>query len=122
MIAVLLLLLDVPTLASPGPLARPHAALDRQCDKCHVPFKGIPAANCLACHEHTAREVAQQPGLPAATDADDGAAFAAMEIDQQIMSQVIAIIRCLAAARVASHLVIVVHSSYFRFGWRSHNL
>jgi hypothetical protein len=65
MIAVLLLLLDVPNLVSPGPLARPHAALDRQCDKCHVPFKGIPAANCLACHAHTAAELQAHKGFHA---------------------------------------------------------
>ena len=61
----LLFLLQGSTMVSPGPLARPHAALDRQCDKCHVPFKGIPAANCLACHARTAAELNTRKGFHA---------------------------------------------------------
>jgi hypothetical protein len=56
---------DFRTMVSPGPLANPHAQFDNQCDKCHVPFKGIPAANCLACHEHTKKEVEQNKGFHA---------------------------------------------------------
>ena len=48
---------DLRSLVSPGPLARPHAAFDKQCDKCHVPFKGIPTANCLACHARVAEQL-----------------------------------------------------------------
>lgn len=48
---------DLRSLVTPGPLAGPHAALDRQCDKCHVPFKGIPKESCLACHDHTAKQI-----------------------------------------------------------------
>ncbi|HEY0192890.1 MAG TPA: hypothetical protein VGC42_17360 [Kofleriaceae bacterium] len=46
---------------SPGPLARPHAAIEAQCNRCHVPFGGVPQSKCLACHtalgERTARGV-----------------------------------------------------------------
>jgi hypothetical protein len=41
---------DFQSLASPGPLSAAHAGLNEQCDKCHVPFKGIPNGACLACH------------------------------------------------------------------------
>lgn len=40
-------------LTSPGPLAKPHADLESQCDKCHIPFKGVPNSGCLACHTGT---------------------------------------------------------------------
>jgi Cytochrome c7 and related cytochrome c len=57
---------DFRAMVSPGPLARPHAALDKQCDKCHVPFQGIPAATCLECHPHTAEQLKTGKGTHAA--------------------------------------------------------
>lgn len=54
---------DFRGLVTPGPLAAPHAALDGKCDKCHVPFQGIPQANCLSCHEHTAAQVRSGKGF-----------------------------------------------------------
>jgi hypothetical protein len=49
------------SMASPGPLAAAHAALDGKCDACHVPFKGIPSSACLACH--TATRARMQSGI-----------------------------------------------------------
>jgi len=50
---------------SPGPLSRAHAALDGQCDRCHVPFGGIPAQQCLACHRTLAERIARGVGFHA---------------------------------------------------------
>jgi hypothetical protein len=44
-------------LTSPGPLAEPHKEFDSKCEKCHVPFKGIPNASCLACHTGTQQRI-----------------------------------------------------------------
>ena len=41
---------------SPGPLGKPHASLEQRCEACHVPFKGVPDASCVACHEHARSE------------------------------------------------------------------
>jgi hypothetical protein len=52
-------------LASPGPLAEPHKDLDGQCDRCHVPFKGIPSSACLSCHTGTRDRIASGGGTHA---------------------------------------------------------
>lgn len=57
---------DFQSLASPGPLAKPHAGFDDACDKCHVPFKGIPDTSCLACHAGTQKRIASKVGTHAA--------------------------------------------------------
>ena len=57
---------DLRGFASPGPLASPHAAFDHLCDKCHVPFKGIPNTSCLGCHDKTAQRIATGKGTHAA--------------------------------------------------------
>jgi len=36
---------------SPGPLANPHAPLDRRCEDCHLPGHGVAEERCLRCHE-----------------------------------------------------------------------
>jgi hypothetical protein len=56
---------DFQNLASPGPLSQPHAALDASCDKCHVPFKGIPSSACLACHTGTRARIESGTGTHA---------------------------------------------------------
>lgn len=56
---------DLRTLASPGELASPHAALDGQCDRCHVPFKGLPASSCFSCHQRAATQIATGKGFHA---------------------------------------------------------
>ena len=50
---------------SPGPLARAHAAFEAQCDRCHVPFGGVPAERCLSCHTQLAQQVARGTGFHA---------------------------------------------------------
>jgi hypothetical protein len=57
---------DFKGFTSPGPLAAAHKEIEGQCDKCHVPWKGIPSASCLACHKGTARRIAEQRGPHAA--------------------------------------------------------
>ncbi|MBK7977139.1 MAG: hypothetical protein IPK07_29035 [Deltaproteobacteria bacterium] len=54
-------------LVSPGPLAQPHADLDRldKCSQCHAMGKGVPDERCLACHEILAKRVAARRGLHA---------------------------------------------------------
>ena len=56
---------DFKALASPGPLAESHKAFESQCDKCHVPFKGIPSSACLQCHERTQKRIASGIGTHA---------------------------------------------------------
>ncbi|TMQ27921.1 MAG: hypothetical protein E6J90_01300 [Deltaproteobacteria bacterium] len=48
---------------SPGKLAAAHAALETQCNRCHVPFGGIPQRQCLACHTQLADRIARGLGL-----------------------------------------------------------
>ncbi len=52
---------------SPGPLAKPHASLTQRCEACHVPFKGVPDASCLSCHEHTRKQIETKQGFHAST-------------------------------------------------------
>jgi hypothetical protein len=55
----------IQNLTSPGPLGQAHAALDGKCDKCHVPFKGIPNTSCLACHSNTEKRIQSGVGTHA---------------------------------------------------------
>jgi hypothetical protein len=50
---------------SPGPLARPHAALEglENCAKCHEEQKGLSARLCLDCHKEVAGRVARGSGF-----------------------------------------------------------
>jgi len=50
---------------SPGPLARPHAALEglEKCNKCHEEQKGLAARICLDCHTELAPRVAKGTGF-----------------------------------------------------------
>ena len=76
-LGVLLLVVAAPRSAaaqffSPGPLARPHAALEglETCTKCHEEQKGLSARLCLDCHTELAPRIAKGAGfhgrLPAA--------------------------------------------------------
>ncbi len=56
--------------ATPGGVAS-HAALTDDCRRCHVPFQGLTADNCEACHEHIARQQAVGSGLHGRVAADD---------------------------------------------------
>lgn len=46
---------------SPGKLSAAHAAIETQCNRCHVPFGGIPQATCLGCHQSVARPIGFHP-------------------------------------------------------------
>jgi len=52
-------------LVSPGELTAPHAELEglRNCEKCHEPGQGTPAAKCLACHKPVAERIAARRGV-----------------------------------------------------------
>lgn len=52
-------------LISPGPLARPHAALEgiANCQKCHEAGRKVTAEKCLACHAPIAARVARRTGV-----------------------------------------------------------
>lgn len=47
---------------SPGKLSASHAAFENQCNRCHVPFGGIPQATCLGCHTALADAMAKGIG------------------------------------------------------------
>jgi hypothetical protein len=59
---------DVGTV-SPGKLAAAHASLESQCNRCHVPFGGIPQRQCLTCHTALADRIARGIGLHATVKA-----------------------------------------------------
>ena len=46
---------------SPGRLSAAHAFLENNCTACHVPFKGVEAANCVSCHANNEALLARQP-------------------------------------------------------------
>ena len=48
---------------SPGKLSSAHAAFETQCNRCHVPFSGIPQGTCLSCHTALAERIARGVGL-----------------------------------------------------------
>ena len=47
---------------SPGKLSIAHAALEAQCNRCHVPFGGVPPQQCLACHTALAERIGRGIG------------------------------------------------------------
>jgi hypothetical protein len=47
---------------SPGKLSAAHAAIEAQCNRCHVPFGGIPQQQCLACHTALAERIGRGVG------------------------------------------------------------
>lgn len=50
---------------APGKLTAAHAAFDADCNKCHVPFGGIPDTSCLSCHQDLADQIARKVGFHA---------------------------------------------------------
>ncbi|HEX4423652.1 MAG TPA: cytochrome c3 family protein [Kofleriaceae bacterium] len=54
---------------SPGPISRAHAAIEAQCNRCHVPFGGVPQRQCLACHTALAERTARGLGFHATVKA-----------------------------------------------------
>jgi len=58
-----------PGSVSPGKLARAHAALESQCNRCHVAMGGVPAALCLGCHTTLADRIARGIGFHATVQA-----------------------------------------------------
>jgi len=52
---------------SPGPLSRPHAALEgsTRCASCHEPGRGVAATKCLACHRALGSRISAGTGLHA---------------------------------------------------------
>ncbi len=53
------------SLASPGPLSRPHGGLEglASCQKCHTPGHEVTAGKCLACHAPIADRMARKTGV-----------------------------------------------------------
>lgn len=47
---------------SPGKLVTAHAAFEAQCNRCHVPFGGVPPQQCLACHTALAERIGRGIG------------------------------------------------------------
>lgn len=58
---------------SPGPLSRPHAALEgsSRCESCHDPGRGVAASKCLACHKVLAARISARQGLHARAEYRD---------------------------------------------------
>ena len=46
--------------ASPGPLSKAHAFLEKECGACHTPNKGTTAVACMSCHASDAPLLARQ--------------------------------------------------------------
>lgn len=55
---------------SPGPLAAPHARLEKRCAACHVSFGGVPARQCLTCHTALAKRLAADRGYHASVKSE----------------------------------------------------
>jgi hypothetical protein len=53
------------SLLSPGPLAKPHAALEglSNCEKCHERGRKVTPEKCLACHAPVADRIRQKKGI-----------------------------------------------------------
>ena len=47
--------------ASPGPLSKPHAFLEKNCEACHTAGKGADSAKCIACHANNEALLQRQP-------------------------------------------------------------
>ena len=46
---------------SPKPLSQAHAFLENNCNACHTPVQGVPAANCIVCHANDESLLKRQP-------------------------------------------------------------
>jgi hypothetical protein len=55
--------------ASPGELSSAHAAFERQCERCHVAFGGVPTTQCLHCHRDLGERIARGVGFHATVTA-----------------------------------------------------
>jgi hypothetical protein len=66
-LAVLLAATPAAAQISPGPLSRPHAALEgsRHCARCHEPERGVAPPKCLACHSALGARIEAGKGLHA---------------------------------------------------------
>ncbi len=51
---------------SPGDVIEGHEKIANDCTECHSPFRGTPAAKCIACHELEAIGLATTAGVPVA--------------------------------------------------------
>lgn len=51
-------------MVAPGPLIPAHAGITRDCFACHVPFKGVSADRCTACHKVADIGVRTTRGVP----------------------------------------------------------
>lgn len=54
-------------MVAPGPLIPAHAAITRDCFACHVPFKGVSARRCTACHKIADIGIRTPNGMPVET-------------------------------------------------------
>ncbi len=62
---VLLLAFAFPDrLFSPGPTAKGHASIAKQCFACHRPFGGVPATQCTSCHKPESIGIRSVAGRP----------------------------------------------------------
>ncbi len=48
-------------LVNPSPLSQPHAFLERRCNSCHTPAKGVEASNCIVCHANDGALLQREP-------------------------------------------------------------
>jgi len=48
-------------MASPGRLSKAHAFLEKKCNACHTPVKGIEATDCIVCHANNKSLLQRQP-------------------------------------------------------------
>lgn len=67
---------------APGKLVAAHAPFETQCNRCHVPFAGIPDSACLACHTTLRDRMAAKTGFHA-TPATSGKPCTACHGDHQ---------------------------------------
>lgn len=70
----ILVLLIPEVTVSPGDLIEGHEKIANDCTDCHSPFRGTPAAKCIACHDLEAIGLLTTAGAPIAT-ADEEASF-----------------------------------------------
>lgn len=69
-------------LVSPGPLAAPHAKLERQCQACHQSFKkGAQNGLCLSCHKRVAADIAARTGFHGRSSQAAGASCSSCHTD-----------------------------------------
>ncbi len=70
LVSVLLMLIAAPASAkswrammAPGELAKAHAFVEEQCEKCHLVYKGVPNDRCLDCHERLRGRLEKREGF-----------------------------------------------------------